>query len=703
MAAYDENDLELLNPESDLEVLPMEAAAPAQGIAPTVENAAQLAPAANPNPPTPLSAIVHGFSSGASSRFADEAADLLGDPAARQRAEASAEAYPYIYGGAELGGGIAQGVAAGAAGLLKKLGTLGFGAVSGAPSGLCGSKKESTIEEKAVNTLEGLAGGAILTYAGGKFLNAVSKPIMSPTTVAQGKEAVQTGLSSAINMTKQLTTMAGTGAAANLVLQNPQSWDEAINDMKTGATFGVGLGLAAKGGAGLFRKTTNLVQKSLLKLREEDIKVATRTLDDQLNNVKSAETALKQTDIDGITAIQKLAQLDDTASTVQNQLNKTVAVIENEALIGSRLGSLPDDIDGILTSVTRGEGGVGPKIRSIINQTKGEIELVDDINSALDKIKNTKAYTSGTLSSKAAAENFIKTLESGSKTSNASFDPILNKISGTSTRKFTPVEAWEAKQQIQDLLYNKEFLVGAKGTGLRKALTDLERGLDAKLVKLDPSGELAEYNSFYSAARTAQDYISDNFTPAFFKQVASSPKDPSVLKKLEGFEKIFSGLDTEITNPLIKSSLKATKDSIEVISSSAIDNYSALIEARKLFNKLNPELIKTQTAKEVALERLSGLKALAKDRAYALESAKTGVMRQQNQLTKLQDPDIVLPVLGNLSKKARFASTAVEQSLQNSPLQKLRNFSAPVKGGIVSGAVSGFNSGLESLTSDREE
>lgn len=185
MAAYDENDLELLNPESDLELLPMKAAAPAtQGVAPTVENAAQLAPAANPNPPTPLSALIHGLTSGFTYNLADEAGDIV-DPETSARYKASKEDSPLLYGLASLGGAIASPNPVGKWKALKDAGTLIKTAVAGGRFALeTGLSSFGESEKKGLDRLQD-----------------VKETLTNPLVIGLG--ALSTSIPALLNVTKK--------------------------------------------------------------------------------------------------------------------------------------------------------------------------------------------------------------------------------------------------------------------------------------------------------------------------------------------------------------------------------------------------------------------------------------------------------------------------------------------------------------------
>lgn len=132
MASIDENDIELLNPESDLELLPMKSSAevktaearPAQ---PSLKTNEQLAAQ---NPPTVLSSLVHGVTNGLTYNYGDEAASVV-DPEASARFKASKEANPLTYALANVTGAILSPNPVGKIAALKNAGTLIKTAVAG--------------------------------------------------------------------------------------------------------------------------------------------------------------------------------------------------------------------------------------------------------------------------------------------------------------------------------------------------------------------------------------------------------------------------------------------------------------------------------------------------------------------------------------------------------------------------------------------
>lgn len=128
------------------------------------------------NPPTPLSAIVHGISSGLSSQFADELYNATGDKGALARMEASKEAYPWTYGGANIVGSGLQALALAPAFAAAKLGLITQGAFSGGLAGLGASEKKS-VEEAVKDTATGAAIGGALSWGLGKLFGSGKAPI----------------------------------------------------------------------------------------------------------------------------------------------------------------------------------------------------------------------------------------------------------------------------------------------------------------------------------------------------------------------------------------------------------------------------------------------------------------------------------------------------------------------------------------------
>lgn len=87
-------------------------------------------PQANSNPPTPLSAAVHGFESGFTYNTADEAGNLL-DKETGARFKASQEAYPIINGLAQIVGSFVSPNPLGKIKSIKEAGTLAKMAIAG--------------------------------------------------------------------------------------------------------------------------------------------------------------------------------------------------------------------------------------------------------------------------------------------------------------------------------------------------------------------------------------------------------------------------------------------------------------------------------------------------------------------------------------------------------------------------------------------
>lgn len=649
----------------------------------------------------PLSAVIHGGIEGLTSQFGHEIYRALGDEGAVERSKASQAAYPKLYTGSNIIGGVVQAFAAPAVKISKALGTLGFGALSSGLASLGASKKES-VSEAVSDTATGLLGGAIMTHAGGKFLSSIGKPIFAPASKEAVKASGLVSLETAKNAASQLTTMAGTGAAANLIMSSPESWQEAMEVAEEGAYAGIGLGLTAKAGIGIVNKVGGIIKRGLLDLRKNEIKIAEAALDDAVSSVDDASARLSQGKLNKDSALTKLTQLEDQSSVIQNQINKVTGVIDNELPIAQQLGDLTDGIDAALKTSLTSEAGIGAQIGQIVKQLPGKLDLADDVKTALDSIKSVKAFTQGTLMAKRAAEKLIKFIDEGAAGTNPTFDPLLNKTVGKLTREYDPNAAWQAKQQIQDLLYNKEFLAGAKGTGLRNILVGFERKLANRLAGMDSTGQLAQYNKAYSAFSSAREKAMDIFSTDFFKKAALKPNDPSVVKALSEFDNLFTKAMSEIDDPVIKAQIQSTRDVIDAQMRSATGNYMALDAAKKSYTKMSDALERAQITKERLLEKLSGLDLTIKESSTAAKSAITRQMRAKNLLEDLRNPDISIPLFGNISEKSRAVKSAIDAAATSAPLKGVGKGLNALNQlpGTAPAAINAANAGLLSLPRD---
>lgn len=382
---------------------------------------------------------------------------------------------------------------------------------------------------------------------------------------------------------------------------------------------------------------------------------------------KKLQQLVKQT----AQADEEIAQTQSLLETIQSQKAKYEAVLAQDRTIGERMATLPNQIDNTLKEVLEGPEGFGAQIASKVMSLdpSKRVQFRDLLDETYKAIDNTQTSTGDAAGAKQSARRVIEMFEDSTAKTKSAVDPITNKKVGMDTSSMSPQELWTAKQQIQDLLYSKDFLAASKGTPLRKTLVKFENKIRERLNDLDGSGELAKLNDAYSNMLQARLAFQDA-PEKFFERLALKETDPSVIRHQMELEKHFmdsaslkqggfkGGLKPETaSDPIIGNRIKALKGAIDAKASVDMSDFATLQEAKKAFKPLENQLVSTEAKLAKAVERRSLADLKLQETKFQRDQLGAQVKQVENEVQATKK-------LGELTKqKSKFNADKAASNL----------------------------------------
>jgi hypothetical protein len=487
----------------------------------------------------------------------------------------------------------------------------------------------------------------------------------------------------AANLTADGALAAAAGAGAGAAFGNADSFTELVDNAKDGAMYsialwGAGRGLKATGQKvnEAFIKTRKAKAMSDVLQKEQQIKLA-KTDEVRLeNNAQFIDEKLKQAETQAKTLPEKL----DNLRVEQGKLN---AVIQNADDINyniSKLAYIDDDTPGdVVSALNKQKATFGAKQGEIVKSLPDQ-DITADVFSTINAIKNEEAFTPRAQQAKAQALQILNGLASrGQKTMGS---PVLN-IPSKTTIVIPASEVNAAKQQLQDILYNRETWKDIKGTTIANTMKSFERGVRDKLVKADGTGELGRVNQVLTNLNKATEFAKGTFSENFLRSTGTNPaqhktKVNQFLSYLTPQDEISTGFKSKGLPPGLKefpdelNPILTTRAMARAAIETNTGNYGMLKQAQRVYPKVTGKIQQTEQNILRADEQITRRKLTRSSNESRLRSLGQTISEKETQLGRMQENmpknilDVILGDKANLYREA--AGNIVSDPLVQIPL-----------------------------------
>jgi hypothetical protein len=547
---------------------------------------------------------------------------------------------------------------------------------------------ERADQEIAQDSTAAKIGTGLGMVAGGFLGGLASSAATAPAKAALTKGLTQlTAKETAAAVSAGITDLAGLaleGGTYAVLFDQPKTVEEAFDSWKKGSSIAAALGLGLKGTVLAGKAGAKKVGNALESLDET---LQSGVKERQARDIAHAEQGIQLRERQLGRAEETVTARQQQLKQTKNELERSRALVAQEPVIDERVSLLPtrinDHLDEHIADVNQ---QITKKVQEFGKQ---EIDILPSLKAAREAIEAKEYTTARAKSAKAQAISLLDTLENGLYTPGSkTTDPItgLTKEVPAQIKKVPVAKAYQMKQQIQDLLYDKDFLENApKGTELRKNIVNMERGLRNTMYKVDPTGEFAAYGDLQHNLLNAR--LRDGFdvdAPAHFKSRALNPNDPAATARYRQFERNLmskeeieskygksladdAGLSPEsMKRPEIKGRVEAIRKLIDAESTPAMQDYAVLQRTKPRISQLENKAMSLEA-------RIEAGRVAVENRGRSVENAKLGLTKLKEDMPR-NSLEALLPAKLRIALKARqkvndnqSALSTLREAFSNSP------------------------------------
>ena len=428
-----------------------------------------------------------------------------------------------------------------------------------------------------------MAAGAMLPTGDAAVASKVVSGVESKALSALGKDLTESGL------------MAVEGGITNLAADKPKNLKEAVAKFSLGTVLSA-LPLAVLKAPGFTRNSWEAAKEYntlITQKANRDIQNQVQHIDNELTTLNSRQnlTTKQETRLKGFI---------DNAETEMGLLNsareQALPILGEQPKITGAVAELPDKIyTEVLGSKLKTLGQakeqmlnqVGNTLIKVDKEYETAVTALNKMNYATPEAKKAVEDAKGVL------DTFQGSLRQGQIGRPA--DVMTGFKGNERTIQYGSAKELDAaKQQIQDLLYNKEWRKNAP-VPVRKVLMQYENTIRNKIAAADPSGQLRNINEAYSAIKDIQFKYQDLADQSYFIKLAKDKlDDPSVRNTYDQLLNSFnprskggSISDNLYKDPIYSREIAGVKKDINDLVESRTNEYGRYLEAKKLVDTLD--------------------------------------------------------------------------------------------------------------------
>lgn len=490
----------------------------------------------------------------------------------------------------------------------------------------------------------------------------------------------------------ELLTMAGIGGLENVMfnIDNPDS--SAFNDFLAGSILTGSLHglykLPAAGRAGI--ADLKKANEFIIGAEKARVNQTISTLEKEAAHLNN-KTAQSKRIIDRVSS--KLGDAEVELEVLRSARKQAEGIIREEAASPAGIHNLPKQLDDIYGGI---ETELGQLKAQQLNKIGSRIERVDKpYERTMSNLLKSKNYTGPAESARQDALRAMSAFEEGIDVTSLtqSADPILGTQGHEKIiRRASVAQLDKAKQQIQDLLYNKEWLATAP-RDIRNSMVEFERSIRNIVSGADPTGDLRAFNNAIHGVKKARFEAGEMLDRTLFEKAARGEVDLPVvqgtfndlydyLDPIEDLQKRNSKVRSGFTKlsyeqPLVREKLLALKGQLRGTIDSNVNKYGSYQSAKKLSTDLLKEedrLLKSINNQTSRLDSL-GIGQDARQLAEERKLSKIAELQQQ------RDEMMALDFIPGAEKIKRF--------FKNKPIREAATKKAVQTQGLAS-RVPGF-------------
>lgn len=437
------------------------------------------------------------------------------------------------------------------------------------------------------------------------------------------------------------------------------------------------------------------LNESRIKQEQDAISFAERDLENVHKNIPDVEPQATGTEEALRTIESRYAPEQQAISESENYLKSAAekkAALEPILAQGEQkaaaIGRLPDEMKSRLQ--TRLDD-MGRKKAERLKQFESRIIRIDrEYERAANKIMAFKGATGPAQAQQAAALAALKNFDDAIDVRQiiTPADPVRGiKEKVSVVRRPSAGQADIAKQHLQDLLYNRDFVANAPKP-VRDAIREFEESVRNRISSVDPTGDLAAYNNGYHALRTAQDQLDEHAKIGLFENLAAGKTDsPTVSRKLDaiydtmsskeelkalGKTGSVSGLhDRSLENKYVRETFAEARGELRALQDERVTDFGKYQEAKRAWSTLDQEERKVAAEVERARLKLQDKmdreqnSLLSKfDREQAAQERKQATIESKREREKTRLQNSIERGQGRI-QNAEARSDALELSIEN--------------------------------------
>lgn len=428
-----------------------------------------------------------------------------------------------------------------------------------------------------------ITAGALGPAAEAAAATRITKNIASPGLKGLSKELTELGL------------MSVEGGLTNMAANRPKDIEEAFKQFSLGTVLSAAP-IAVLKTPGLTRESWQVAKEwnqAIVKKANENIVNTDVLLKQQLKDIESGIT-LSEKQVNRAETVLNNAKTE--LDMIERVKRPALDVLAEQPQITARVAELPDKIynqtlGSRLQMLGEAKGQMLDQVGSKLVKTDKEYER------AATKLMKLKGATPEAQTAIDSARNVLDQFQGSLKQGKIGTpaDPMTGYKGSERTITYSSVKDLDAaKQQIQDLLYDKQWRKSAP-VPVRSVLQEFEVAIRNKIASADPTGQLRNVNSAYSGIKNLQADFEELADQTYFLQLAKDKLDnPKVRdtydKLLNGFNPKSKGgyfADELFKDPLFKKEIAGVKKEINEMVESSTNDYGRYLEAKKLVDTLD--------------------------------------------------------------------------------------------------------------------
>lgn len=489
--------------------------------------------------------------------------------------------------------------------------------------------------------------------------------VTAGAAVNPGVGAIRTSLGKTISPElAEIGAMSGLGALENVMGNRSNPNQDVLEDAVNGALV-TGMVTSLLHAPTLTRTGLNKVNDVFVQAKRNQISREISDLD-EIGKLQQKASGLKQQDLKTYeTKIEKATSNLDALKVARQEADD---FINQNPTVSMELYQLPDTIKGTFDTSLQNVASVkNQRLQALANQ---RVNLDAPYESLVTSIEKFKPATEEAIKAKREVLQAAKNFEDSITVEDLPIaDPILGKTGQTKrARSASVLEADAAKQQLQDMLYEREFYKNAPKE-VKSAMTKFERSVREQINQMDPTGELAAANNTYHGLKVAQRDMDDHVSQALFARKATGNEDawnvngilgttfdyletPQALKQKGS--KVETALDDKILGfPALRDEVNSLKLNLKTQIDDVTNRYGRYQEAKKLSANFTKDSQRLEEAIDRTNRNLSDAKLASEYQGIdkkKLQGQKASLAKTSRDLTAL-DALAEIPVLGPLMSK----------------------------------------------------